>query len=119
MAYKMNERKICEVRKPWSHTQMKTMEAPGVAQKSSTVLIYGLRTELSRLNSSSTTATEKTVEQRGGGTWHTSLEHTFSSSLHSALGLQQPIPQSGTTSTECGRKTQHAQKEGTEWWKRK
>lgn len=90
----MNERKICEVRKPWSHTQMKTMEAPGVERKSSTVLIYRLRTELSRLNSSSATATEKTGEEGDGGTWHTSQEHTFSSSLHSGLRLQQPMPQS-------------------------
>lgn len=89
-----------------AHTQMKTMEAPGVAEKCSTVLIYGLRTELSRLNRGSTTATEKTEEERGGGTWHTSQEHTFSSSLHSGLGLQQPMPQSGTKSTECGRETE-------------
>lgn len=77
-----------------------------MVQKSSIVLIYGLRTEWRRLNSSSTTATEKTEEERGGGTWHTLQEDTFSSSLHSGLGLQQLMPQSGTTCTECGGETE-------------
>lgn len=120
---KMSERKICEVREPWSHTQMKTMEAPGVVRKSRTVLIYRLRTELSRLNSSSTTATEKTEEERGGGTWLTPQEHTFSSSLYSGLGLQLPMPQLGPTGTECGRETEQGEKlshrEGTSVGKRK
>lgn len=78
----MSKRKICEVREAWSHTQMKTMEALGVVRKSSTVLIYRLRTGLSRLNSSSTTATEKTEEERGVeglGTHHrNTLSHPFS-----------------------------------------
>lgn len=84
---------------------MKTMEAPGVARKSSTVLIYALRTELSRLNSSSTTATEKTEAERGGGTWHTSQEHTFSSSFHSGLGLQQPMLVKGPWAQNVGNRT--------------